>query len=420
LITATFARHRSILNRHVKPDPTRDCFDEGTLTLEGAADVLSRITEVSYGPRRIGIDQRAKRAIHDYHSDPAIIVDRNGSAFLQLFLYEVDQGFTNPVTISVAGGQDITIPVDHLGAEVAGLRTSVVDADGLKLKVIAQSPFEVIWQTSHFGVEQERHLGIFDAAPVDQPRLFDIPTLFGDRLGVCVSSTNDIYGGEEHKHTFFGEVGLASGRHLLAGDLLLPPRTIYANSRIKSLLVDFLTTDKLHQETLAQFDEVTVVTDHQRASGLASSGFLARKSIRIVTAGRAGDLNQPTDIVMMKPEETVEIGDATSSFLLFADQHSPDFNDRLFRVLARMKQEPGLQSIEQSWTRASKFYEPTWDHRDYGIAFSTSSAELQRGRSTMERSKLTRREEIGQATFNMAAVPFAKNILSASRSNPRS
>jgi hypothetical protein len=410
LITATFARHRSILNRHTKPDPTRDCFDEGTLTLEGAANVLSKVTEVSYGPRRIGIDQLAKRAIHDHHSDPAIIIERNGSAFLQLFLYGVGQGFPTPATISVADEQDITVPVAHLGAEMAGLKTSVVDADGLKLKVIAQSPFEVIWQTSYFGVEQESHLGTFDAAPVDQPRLFDIPTLFGDRLGVCVSSTEDIYGGEEHKHTFFGEVGLASGRHLLVGDLLVPPRTIHANSRIKSLLVDFLTTDKLDQEALAQFDEVTVVTDHQRASSLASNGFLAKKSIRIVTAGRPDDLNQPTDIVMMEPEETVEIGGATASFLLFADQHSLGFNDRLIRVLARMRQEPGLQAIERSWTRASKFYEPRWNEQDYGIAFSTSSAELQRGRATMERLKLTRREEIGQSTFNMAAVPFVKTI----------
>ncbi len=406
---ATFARHRSVLNRHIETCTTKDFFDEATLTLEGDPVLLSKVIEVQYGPKRIAIDQQACRAIHGSHSDPAIIVHREQGSFLQLFLYTVGEGYNEPAIIRFADGAKEIVPVAAMECDLSDLRSSVVDENGLKLKVTSARPFEVIWQTSNLGIEREIHMGSFAADESGQDFLFDIPAFFGNRLGVCVSSSDDIYSGHEHKHTFFGEVGLASGRYLLKGSRLLPPRTNHAETRVRSLLVDFLTCDDFDEALLNRFDEVTIITDYERAATIAER-VLHHRALQTLTAARPGLGCKDADILLLHPDEPIGVPDKMASFLLFADQNSEGFAERLQRTLARLEKDPAVKAVERSWTGATKFYEPQWASADYGIAFSHSTADANRGRATMERLKLTRRSDIGEATFQMAATPFARSL----------
>lgn len=402
MITATFAKHTSRLTRHSMPTAFEAEFEEATLTFEGPAAALRTITGVTFAGTTIAIDPKARRAIHEHHSDPAIVVERPGlDAFLQVFLYGVGDGGIADETLVTTDEKPWTLPVRQIVPRQAAFQSWF--SDGM-LTIDAREPVEIIWQTSNQGIEREISGGTVSGRHQIIP-----PALFGDRLGVCLSSTGDIYGGMEHKHTLFGEVGLASGRYLLSGGKMLEPRAVHTPS-YRSLVVDLLSNESFDQQMTDGFSETTIIADAVKAEALRARFGSSSRPIKILTAEPLSNADRKPDILLLDPDCDQVLPTATVSFLLFADQAGDGYPQRQAKVIERLECDKNIAAIEHAWTRATKFYAADPERNQFGIGWSTSSTDRARGRIALMRAMTLDQRDFDAHRLDWAAIPMARGL----------
>ncbi|MTH97600.1 hypothetical protein [Roseibium sp. RKSG952] len=385
---AVYAKHRCRVFRHVEPTVRKNLFDENTLTLIGTEDEISSVTRIETGDRSVRIDHVRGTADHGTHIDPMIPIEYRGEIILQLFLCGYEESDMTETVIAHAGGEARRlVPEKSDDASSENMSTSVRKSeDGWFLKVVAPEGADIIWQFQAGGKEHE-----VEADHVVGEAEIRLPSYMGNRLGICITSP-EIFGGVEHKHLIFGEVGHPSGRHLWSRGTLYAPK-LADQFVYRSLIIDFRPGDDFPKD-LRSFDEIELIAEQGDVdAALTAMNDLGVKGIvtSLSHAGRPGPRHG--DIVLLTPGDD-PIKDETCSYLLFRDQDDPDYPERL-EAAVRAARSGADNLIELPWLGAAT---PTLTSSEsqYGIAFSVSGPETRKSKVfTAKRGMLPQRTPCG-------------------------
>lgn len=360
------------MHRHTLEGTDVVVFKEPTITFVGTRAELERIKGAKAGTHSVVFDHQRRTAHHGSHADPAIIVDAQGHSFLQVFLCDADpdESFTKVGVLLDDGSVVALDPVRHRTTADDGIHSDVTKTDTGWLVEVEGRAVTPIWQHASYGIERETVCPVVSG----QGRVM-VPALFSDRLGLCLT-TEDLFGGIEHKHLFHGEAGQPSGRWLYSGGNLHMPRARKMPA-YRSLVLD-LTGDGLPSaDVVLGFDEVQAYCHpmHEDAARLAYGRYGV--PLDIVTTSEAED-DEP-DLLIVDARYMWRPTARPISLLLFADQNAPDWGDRLQASLALLRRLPGEVPVMESAWLGDAGMTPEPGNRHYGIGFSTSSADFPRG-----------------------------------------
>jgi len=387
--SAVIARHISRNFQHGASGTRESFIDEITVTVSGTRAEIDTVTRIDVDGVRVEIDPVRRLAMHRDHCDPAIPFEYEGEWHLQVFLWEVDIHTVRPRVRTRVGGADMSLPVvireENLGD---GLSSSIERVDGRWFVVIeAPGGAELIWQGSRWGRETES-----EPKAVMGRAHIEVPGSFSERHGLCIS-TDDPFGGTEHKHMIFGEAGHASGRIVAMKGRLLMPKLREQFAYRAAIVVDDLEDPDWAARIVSgeRFDEVDIWCRPERAELL---GHLARRhtngKVTTYAPAEASEARH-ADVVTLDRADAEHPGKPIS-FLLFTDQADGSFPDRLARAVAAVRRLPtDLDIVERAWLGDMRDVLSA-DHLHYGIGFSTSSdGSSRRTVELMKRLKLPSR-----------------------------
>lgn len=399
------------MHRHMEDGTDIERFDEGTLTFVGTAEELRRIRGVKANDHAVVIDHARQTADHGTHMDPAIIVEDPSLTFLQVFLCGNDAGEAIRKVAVVLDDNSVLMldPVPHRPTEDSDIRSEMKRSRSGWTVEVAGGSVTPIWQHSRFGTERETVGMVVSAGGTVR-----VPALFSDRLGLCLT-TDDMFGGTEHKHLLHGEVGQASGRWVYAGGNLHAPRARRMPA-YRSAVARLMDGDIPPLDAFAGFDELQIFCRPEHAEramkDYAASGVAA---VGVMTVSEYEE--EDPDILLVDPR-TGYFGapDRPISMLLFADQNDPDYPDR-FRAAASLFRHLPEETpvLESAWFSESRI-EPERGVRYYGIGYSYSTADFPRAMVELtRRMMLPERQLCGicQRSMNcldMLATPWAKTV----------
>lgn len=402
--------HLSVMHRHMQDGTDIERFEEGTLTFIASAGDLRRIRGIKANAHAVVIDHVRQTADHGTHSDPAIIVEEGTFTFLQIFLCGSDaaERISRVALILDDGSLVMVDAVRHDPPEDEGLTSSVTwtqagwfaEANGVSVTPI--------WQHSRFGVEKETVGGTVSG----RARL-KVPALFSDRLGLCLT-TDDLFGGIEHKHLLHGEAGQASGRWVYAGGNMLAPRARRLPA-FKSAVVRLDGEDVPPLEAFAGFDELQIFC-HPRYAEFALRDYSSIGASVSVMSFSDNEEDQP-DLLLVDPRFGYHNPSSRPiSMLLFSDQNDPEYPDRFRAAAALFRRLPeNVPVLESAWFAESGI-EPTRGERHYGIGYSYSSADFPAAMNDLTRRiVLPGRQLCGiceksSNCMDMLATPWAKTV----------
>lgn len=406
---AVLAKHRCRAFRYLTSGVRENLFDEDTLTIVGSEDEIAAIERIEIGSRKVDIDHVRGTADHGTHIDPMIPVAHGEFSHLQLFLcgYEAAD-ITREVRVQ-AHGRTIHLRGDVSDEAFVETMTSSVERtdDGWFLKVNAPEGAEIIWQFQASGIEHE-----IEADHVTGEAEIKLPTRMGNRLGICVTSS-EIFGGVEHKHLVFGEVGHPSGRYLWSRGALYAPK-LADEFAYRSLIVHYRPGEVL-PENLSTYDEIELIVEQKDIDAavmamhdLGVDGFITSVS----HASRPGPCHG--DIVLLAPDEE-PVEDEMCSYLLFSNQDDPDWPERLKAAFKAVRS--GVRNlIELPWLGAST---PALSasQNQYGIAFSVPGRESRKSKVfAAKREKLPQRTPCGtcesyKTCSRVIALPWPERLI---------
>jgi hypothetical protein len=347
--------------------------EEAMLLLSaGSADAFDALVAASVGPYAIALNMAMRVASHPGgHADPVCVFEAGGRWHVALFLAgESAAGVAGAPLVVVDGdGARTTVAVEVGPVEMARadpLRSSLrkEGAGCWFLDVEAGEPFDIVWQrvvdgrateaTERFGAG--RH-----AVPV--------PPSFGEYWGACLT-TGELVGGFEHKHQFFGHVGQATGRHLLADGALMHPledRGAFAY-RAAVAVVGPDGRPGGADRPWEGFDEVEAWAPPRLAAAAAAALAGCPVPWRVRTYAAPGDPGGESADLAVLP---AGVSDAARpySWMLFADQSATDFPQTLAAALRAASAAPFPGLFDRPWLEASvgAFSEGAARH---GAAFS--------------------------------------------------
>lgn len=407
---AVHSTHVSLMHRHMEDGTDIERFEEGTITLVAPPADLRKIRGVRANAHSVVIDHAHGVADHGSHMDPAIIVETPTLTFLQIFLCGADAGEAVP-KVAVAfddGSISIIDTLKHLPEDEGNLQSAMTRTRAGWQVEVSGGSVSPIWQHSRFGVETET-LG----AQIAGDAVLRVPNLFADRLGLCLT-TDDVFGGTEHKHLLHGEAGLASGRWVYAGGTLHAPRGRRMPA-YKSVVAKLLDGDIPPRDAFYGFDELQIFCrpEHAEFAMQDYAGTAAAVSVMTVSEEEGDDpdllLVDPTQGYFGSPGRPI-------SMLLFADQNAPDYPDRLKAAVALFRHLPEETPVlENAWFSESRI-EPERGMRHYGIGFSHSTADFPKGMVDLtRRMMLPERQLCGRCDHSgtcleMLATPWAKAV----------
>jgi hypothetical protein len=399
--------HVSVMHRHTVEGTDVVVFREPTITFVGARDELGRIRGAKAGAHSVVFDHQRRTAQHGTHLDPAIIIDAQGHSFLQVFLCDADpeESFTKVGVVLDDGSVVALDTVRHRTTADDGIDTEVSRTDGVWRVEVEGRSVTPIWQHSSYGVERET-LG-----PIVSGRgRVAVPALFSDRLGLCLT-TEDLFGGIEHKHLFHGEAGHPSGRWLYSGGNLHMPRARKMPA-YRSLVLDLTGDGRPSADVVMGFDEVQAYCHpmHEDAARLAYGRYGV--PLDVVTVSESEE-DEP-DLLLVDARQMWRPTVRPVSLLLFADQNEPDWADRLqasLALFARLPEE--VPVLEAAWFGETGIV-PEPGNRHYGVGFSQSSADFPRGMIDLtKRVRLPDRIMCGTCEYDgrcmdLLATPWAR------------
>lgn len=364
--------HVSVMHRHTVEGTDVVEFREPTITFVGAREDLLRIRGAKAGSHAVAFDHQRKTAQHGSHSDPAIIIEAQGRSFLQVFLCDADpdETFTKVGVLLEDGSVETLDPVRHVTTADDGIDTEVTRQDGAWRVEVEGRSVTPIWQHSSYGIERET-LG---AAIEGRGRLL-VPALFSDRLGLCLT-TEDLFGGIEHKHLFHGEAGHPSGRYVYSGGNLHLPRARKMPA-YRSLVLDLTGESVPSSDIVAGFDEVQAYCHPMHEDAARREYGRSGIPVDVVTVSEAED-DEP-DLLVVDARRMWRPTARPISLLLFADQNTPEWGERLQASIALYTRLPEeVPVLETAWFGESGIV-PNRGDRHYGVGFSTSTADFPRG-----------------------------------------
>ncbi len=377
------ANHVANLVRHCDLGDLQSESKEGTLTLIGSLNELIEIKSVEIGDYTVEMDHIKKRARHRHHSDPAIPFPLGKEHCLQIFLFgEIAETIANTVCLTKLDGNKQI----HL-AQIQQNKPREITHEVTKiderwiLKTASEFDVDLVIQTQTGGEEhEERHVlpsGHHEVA---------LCSKFSERLGVCLSHADDPFGGIEYKHNLFGEVGATSGRKLWSKDRIWHPPTLFVpayNSMIVDLVSDEPTkTDEL-EAAIKHACEVELIASKTH---LAIARNIARQHGSKIKITKVGDLSEDNiDIAVLEADQQLPSNwTKPISFLLFRDQNDHDFVKASKIAIERLEREKPVRAmaIEKMWLEATQNAHAQEQTHGYGISWSISSANIQRGGSS--------------------------------------
>lgn len=363
--------HVSVMHRHTVEGTDVVAFQEPTITFVGSRQELERIRGAKAGAHSVVFDHKRRTADHGTHQDPAIVVEAQGRSFLQVFLCDTDPADTiSKVGIVLDDGTTAAVDVvRHRTTEEDGIDSHVFRRDGLWVVEVEGREVTPIWQHASYGVEQETV-----AAAVQGRGRVSVPPLFSDRLGLCLT-TEDLFGGMEHKHLFHGEAGHPSGRWLFSRGSLHMPRARKMPA-YRSLVLDLTGDDMPSLDVAEGFDEVQAFCHPMHED--ATRREYGRSGVPLDVVTVSGNEADAPDVLLVDARQIWMPAARPVSFLLFADQNAPDWADRLQASMALFTRLPeDVPVLDAAWFGETGVV-PEMGDRHYGIGFSVSSADFPR------------------------------------------
>lgn len=403
--------HVSVMHRHMEDGTDVERFDEGTLTFVGSAAELRRIRGVKANDHNVVIDQERRTADHGTHMDPAIIVEDPALTFLQIFLCGNDAGeaIRKVAVVLDDGSVSVMEPVRHEAAEEDDIRSELKRSRSGWTFEVSGSSVTPIWQHSRFGAERET-VGMAIAGS----GILRIPALFSDRLGLCLT-TDDVFGGTEHKHLLHGEAGHASGRWVYAGGNMHAPRARRMPA-YRSAVARLMDGDVPPVDAFAGFDELQIFCRPEHAQ-LAMTDYAASGVAAIGVVTVSENEEEDPDILLVDPRAGY-FGNPERpiSMLLFADQNDPSYPDRFRAAASLFRHLPEETPVLESAWFSESHVEPERGVRYYGIGYSHSTADFPKAMVELtRRMMLPERQLCGSCPrsancLDMLATPWAKPV----------
>ncbi len=399
------------MHRHMEDGTDIETIDEGTLTFVGTAAELSRIRGVKANDHAVIIDHVRGTADHGSHIDPAIVVEHPTLTFLQVFLSGSGAGeaVRKVAVVLDDGSASMLDPVRHDPEHSGEIRSELRRSrSGWEFEV-SGGCVTPIWQHSRFGTERET-LGM----TMTGSGLLRVPALFSDRLGLCLT-TDDVFGGTEHKHLLHGEVGQASGRWVYAGGNLHAPRARRMPA-YRSAIAKLLDGEVPPVDAFTGFDELQIFCRPEHAE-MAMKDYAASgvSSLGVVTVSDHEE--DDPDILLIDPRAGYfGAPHRPISMLLFADQNDPEYQDRFTAAASLFRQLPEeTPVVESAWFSESRV-EPERGVRYYGIGYSHSTADFPSAMVALTRRQMSPERQLcgscprSANCLDMLATPWAKTV----------
>jgi hypothetical protein len=410
LIRAVIAPHITDLTRYTGNGLDHQRSDEATISIIGQLDELHQIDEIAYAGYQIFIDHEQQRATHCEHQDPAITFKIADDHVLQVFLYGLrPDPKVLDVNVRMKNSDHLSLNAELHSQQTASFTTRMSGVDDWVLIVDTQERVDLITQ-SKTGTRENEEQRILPPGRHE----IEIRPEFCERYALCLSPADDPYGSIEVKHSFIGEVGASSGRFLRSRNKLWLPPTRTLPSYV-SLLIDCVTSpmaDDIGDE-MKMVDEVEVISspDHAVHVENALKRFPGIRS-KITIASTKWQQNN-ADIALIEPEDDVPAEWAGKvSCLLFNDQADDGFRFRLRNTLRRLERDPRLagKALESIWVTSEGNHQAEDRDASYGVAWTTSSQIVQRGKVSLLRTMATANDRIKADVHRYAAQPFNANI----------
>ena len=401
--------HVSLMHRHMEDGTDVERFEEGTLTFVAPPVELRRIRGVKANGHAVVIDHTRQTADHGTHMDPAIVVEDPAFSFLQVFLCGSDAGEAiGRVAVVFDDGTAAVFDTVRHEASQEDLSSVLVRRRGSWMFTVSGSSVTPIWQHSSFGTERETL-----STTIAGEGVLRVPALFSDRLGLCLTS-DDVFGGTEHKHLLHGEAGMASGRWVYAGGNMHAPRARRLPA-YKSAVAKLFDGDAPPPDAFAGFDELQLFCRPEHA-GMAMEDYASSASaVSVMTVSEFED--EDPDILLVDPRTGYfGMGSRPISMLLFADQNDVSYPDRFRAAAALFRHLPeDVPVLESAWFSESGI-EPERGVRHYGIGYSHSSADFPKAMVELTRRlMLPERQLCGSCPragncLDMLATPWARTV----------
>jgi hypothetical protein len=403
--------HVSVMHRHMEDGTDVEKFDEGTLTFVGSVADLRRIRGVKANDRAIVIDPVRQTADHGTHMDPAIIVDDPSLTFLQIFLCGSGAGEEIRKVAVVMDDNSVIMlePVRHKPTDDENIYSELRRIDGSWQFEVSGSSITPIWQHSRFGTEREM-VGM----PIVGSGKLRIPPLFSDRLGLCLT-TDDMFGGTEHKHLLHGEAGQASGRWVYVGGNMHAPKAKRMPA-YRSVVARLMDGDVPPPDAFAGFDELQIFCRPEHAE-LAIHDYIASGIPALSVMTVSEEEEDDPDILLVDPRLGYRGNrDRPISMLLFCDQNDPTYPDRFQAAVSLFRHLPEETPVLESAWFSESAIEPERGVRHYGISYSHSTADFPKGMVELTRRlMLPDRQLCGSCQhsatcLDMLATPWAPTV----------
>lgn len=364
--SATLSAHRVRNRRHAAAGTVEMQFLETVVSLRGTLREIRAVRAVELCGRRVELDHDAMLANHGSHADPLVPAVIDGGEMVQIFLADLEPGIVRegPV-LELAQGRTRHCPEvwegDRAPAETIASSLARHGTGRWSIAAASSQPFEVLVQRFADGRAQETRTVL----PAGSHEI-SVGPCFGEVHGVALSSLA-IAGGLEHKHMILGKFGLASGRHLLSGGALLPPRAMEPFA-YRSLVSD-VRSPACIAATLAHagaFDEIELWCAPDLASACSEAGRGRSGGWRVRTHAPPGD-DASCDVTTLAPGDTPPMNGRPFSYMLFRSARDEDFGDRLAAAAACARSRPEAPLIDRAWLSCKESHDVG---RGYGIGYS--------------------------------------------------
>lgn len=404
------AAHVSVMHRHMEDGTDVERFDEGTLTFVARADELRRIRGIRANDHSVVIDHQRQTADHGTHMDPAIIVEDPSITFLQVFLCGngADEPVSKVAVVLDDGSVSILETVRHEPSDDSDIRSELKRTRSGWSFEVGGSSVTPIWQHSRFGTERET-IG----TTITVGGILRVPSFFSDRLGLCLT-TDDMFGGTEHKHLLHGEAGQASGRWVFAGGNMHAPRARRMPA-YKSAVAKLMDGEVPPREAFAGFDELQLFCRPENAEAALREYAGCASSIGVMTVSEYEE--EEPDVLLVDPLVGYEARpDRPISMLLFADQNAHAYTERFKAAAALFRSLPDETPVLESAWFSESGMEPERGVRYYGIGYSHSTADFPKGMVELTRRlMLPERQLCGSCArsancLDMLATPWARTV----------
>jgi len=398
------------MHRHMEDGTDVERFEEGTITFVAPASDLRRIRGMKANGHSVVIDHVHGTADHGTHMDPAIIVETPTMTFLQVFLCGADAGVSVPkVAVVLDDGSACVIEtVRHVPDEEGDITSSLVRTRSGWSFDVAGASVTPIWQHSKFGIERETV-----STTIIGSGVLRVPSLFSDRLGLCLT-TDDLFGGTEHKHLLHGEAGMPSGRWAFAGGNLHAPRARRMPA-YRSAVAKLFDGEVPPVDAFAGFDELQLFCRPEHAEMAMSDYAASAQAVSVTTVSEHED--EDPDILLVDPRlGYFGAPDRPLAMLLFEDQNDPDYPDKLAAAASLFRRLPQETPVLESAWFSESGIEPERGVRYYGIGYSHSSADFPKGMVDLTRRMMLPERQLcgscGRAAncLDMLATPWSKNV----------